>query len=128
MKRVANSYSARHSSVAVRAQASPFGGHTSVGARVEGWIPSIPNYAWLAMLTLALLALSVTTFLRAQGAEREAVKTHSLALTRVEDARVANKQAKSQTEKIKHDPGVKARHAQEQMRGVRSNEIIVATP
>ncbi len=128
MKRVANSYSARNNSVAVRAQATPFGGHSSVGARVEGLIPSIPNYAWLAMLTLALLALSVTTFLRAQGAEREAVKTHSLAVTRVEDARVANKHAKSQTEKIKNDPTVKARNAQEQMRGVRSNEIIVATP
>ena len=80
------------------------------------------------MLTLALLALSVTTFLRAQGAEHEAVKSHALAVTRVEDARTANKQAKSQTEKIKHDPTVKARNAQEQLRGVRSNEIVVARP
>lgn len=128
LKRVANSYSARNNSVAVRAHTAPFGGRSSVGARVESWIPSIPNYAWLAMLTLALLTLSLTTFLRAQGAEQEAVKSHALTLTRAEDARAVNRQIKSQTEKIKNDPAVRVRKAQEQTRGVRSNEIIVARP
>jgi len=128
LKRLANSYSARNNSVAVRAQALPFGERSSVGARVESWIPSIPNYGWLAMLTLALLALSVTTFLRAQGAEREALKSHALTVAHADDTRSANKQLKLQTEKIKSDPSVKVRKAQEQMRGVRSNEIVVARP
>ncbi len=128
MKRVANTYSARNNSVAVRVQALPIGERSSVGTRVENWIPSSPHYAWLAMLTLALLALSVTTFLRAQGAEREALKSHALTVTRAEDSRSANRQLKLQTEKIKSDPTVKVRKAQEQMRGVRSNEIVVARP
>lgn len=99
-----------------------------MGARVESWIPSISNHAWLAMLALAFMALSLTVFFRAQGAEQEAAKSHALTATRAEDARTANKQLKFQAEKIKTDPVVKARKAQEQMRQVRSNEIVVARP
>jgi predicted Zn-dependent protease len=80
------------------------------------------------MLTLAFLALSLATFLRAQGAEQEAVKSHALTVTRAEDVRAANRQLKLQTQKIKTDPAVKARKAQEQMRQVRRNEIVVARP
>lgn len=125
---MANSYSARNNSVALRANATTFGERTSVGARVENWIPSIPNYAWLAMLAMAFVALSLTVLFRAHGAEQEAVKSHGLTVTRAEDARTTNKQLKIQTEKIKTDPTVKARKAQEQLRQVRSNEIIVARP
>ncbi|MEK7833794.1 MAG: hypothetical protein AAB401_22090 [Acidobacteriota bacterium] len=128
MKRVANSYSARNNSVALRANATTFGERTSVGARVENWIPSIPNHAWLAMLALAFMALSLTVLFRAQGAEQEAVKSHAQTVAHAEDARTINKQLKAQTEKIKTDPTVKARKAQEQMRQVRSNEIVVARP
>ncbi len=128
MKRIANSYSARNNSVALRSNATTFGERTSVGVRVESWVPSIPNYAWLAMLSLAFMALSLTVLFRAHGAEQEAVKSHSVTVTRAEDARATNKQLKLQTEKIKNDPTVKVSKAQEQLRQVRSNEIIVARP
>ncbi|MFN0109909.1 MAG: hypothetical protein ACKVZH_13730 [Blastocatellia bacterium] len=128
MKQLASSYSARNHSVALRTQAAPFGGLTKVGDRVENWIPSISNVAWLGMIALAFLALSLTVLYRAQGTEQEAAKSHAATLTRAEDARSTNRQIKAQTEKIKTDPAVKVRKAQEQTRQLRSNEIVVGRP
>lgn len=131
MKRALNSYSARTASaqaVAIRTRPTSFGDRSSIGARVEGWIPSIPVYAWVGMVALAFLALSFTVYFRAQGAQQEAAKSHAVIVSRVEEARAANKQIKHQTEKIKNDPVVKAQKAQEQMRTLRPNEIVVARP
>lgn len=131
MKRALNSYSARNNSaqaVAIRTRPTSFGDRSSIGARAESWIPAIPGYAWLGMVALAFLALSLTVLLRAQGAEKEAAKSHAIIASRVEEARAANKQIKQQTEKIKTDPVVKAQKAQEQMRKLRPNEIVVARP
>jgi hypothetical protein len=131
LKRALNSYSARTASaqaVAIRTRPTSFGDRSSIGAHVEGWIPSIPVYAWVAMVALAFLALSFTVYFRAQGAQQEAAKSHAVIVSRVEEARAANKQIKHQTEKIKNDPVVKAQKAQEQMRTLRPNEIVVARP
>ena len=131
MKRALNSYSARTASaqaVAVRTRPTSFGDRSSFGARAESWIPAIPGFAWLAMVAMAFLALSFTVYLRAHGAEQEAAKSHAVIVSRVEEARAANKQIKQQTEKIKNDPAVKAQKAQEQMRKLRPNEIVVARP
>lgn len=128
MKQLASSYSARNNSVALRTQTAPFGGLTKVGDRVENWIPSISNVAWLGMIAMAFLALSLTVLYRAQGAEQEAAKSHAATQTRAEDARSTNRQIKTQTEKIKTDPAVKVRKAQEQTRQLRSNEIVVGRP
>lgn len=131
MKRALNSYSARTASaqaVAVRTRPTTFGDRSSIGARAESWIPAIPSYAWLAMVALAFMALSLTVFMRAQGAEKEAAKSHANIAIRVEEARAANKQIRHQTEKIKNDPTVKAQKAQEQTRKLRPNEIVVARP
>lgn len=114
--------------MAIRTRPTSFGNRSSVGARVESWIPAIPGYAWLGMVALAFMALSLTVYMRAQGAEREAAKSHAVIVSRVEEARAANKQIKHQTEKIKTDPAVKAQKAQEQMRTLRPNEIVVARP
>jgi len=131
LKRVANSYSARNRSaqtVAIRARATSFGGRTSAATRAESWIPDIPNYIWLAMLILAFMALSVATYFRAQGAEQEALKSHANVVTRVEDARATNKQLRHQTEQIKNNREIAAQNAQQQMRVLRPNEIVVARP
>lgn len=140
MKRVANSYSARNRSaqaVAVRARAIST---VSVGtrattkakaageARSESWIPHIPNYVWLAMIVLAFSALSVSTYLRAQDAEREAVQSHALVSSRVENVKAVNKQIKHQTQQIKTDPHVAEQAAQKQLRVLRPNEVVVARP
>lgn len=131
MKRALNSYSARTASaqsVAIRTRPTSADSRSSSDARAESWIPAIPNYAWLGMVALAFMALSFTVYLRAQGAEQEAAKSHAVIVSRVEEARSANKQIKHQTEKIKTDPVVKAQKAQERMRKLRSNEIVVARP
>ncbi len=131
MKRALNSYSARTASaqaVAIRTRPTSFEDRSSIGARVEGWIPAIPAYAWLGMVAMAFLALSFTVYFRAQVAAKEAAKSHAVIVSRVEEARAANKQIKQQTEKIKTDPVVKAQKAQEQMRTLRPNEIVVARP
>lgn len=131
MKRVANSYSARNRSaqaVAISGRSTPFGGRSSATTRAENWIPDIPNYVWLAMIVLAFMALSVATYFRAQGAEQEAVKSHASIVSRVEDARANNKQLRHQTEQIKTNPAIAAQKAQQQMRVLRPNEIVVAIP
>ncbi len=114
--------------MAIRTRPTSFGDRSSIGARAENWIPAIPGVAWLAMVALAFMALSFTVYLRAQGAEQEAAKSHAVIASRVEEARAANKQIKQQTDKIKNDPAVKAQKAQEQMRKLRPNEIVVARP
>lgn len=131
MKRVANSYSARNRSaqaVAIRARATTFGGRSSATTRAESWIPDIPNYVWLAMIALAFMALSIATYFRAQGAEQDAFKSHANVVSRVEDARANNKQLRLQTEQIKTNPAIAAQKAQQQMRVLRPNEIVIATP
>lgn len=136
MKRVANSYSARNRSaqaVVVRTRAIST---VSAGTRAtskakavaESWIPHIPNYVWLAMIVLAFSALSVSTYLRAQDAEREAVQSHALVSSRVENVKAVNKQIKHQTQQIKTDPHVAEQAAQKQLRVLRPNEVVVARP
>lgn len=131
MKRVANSYSAKNRSaqaIAVRGRALPIGTRTADKAKAGTWVPHVPNYVWLAMIVLTFTALSVSTFMRAQDAEREAVQSHAVVSSRAENVKVANKQLKQQTEQIKNNPRVAEQAAQKQLRVLRSNEVVVARP
>lgn len=140
MKRVANSYSARTRSaqtVAVRSRAMSamtVSTHSSAGtravnqAKVGTWILQIPNYVWLAMIVLAFTGLSLSTYLRAQGIEQEALQSHSVVTSRVENVKATNKQIKQQTAQIKNNPHVAEQAAQQQQRVLRANEIVVARP
>jgi hypothetical protein len=131
LKRVANSYSAKNRSaqaVAVRSRAFPVGTRATAKAKSENWIPHIPNYVWLAMIVLTFTALSVSTFLRAQQAEQEAVQSHAVVSSRIENVKVANKQLKQQTQQIKTNPRVAEQAAQKQLRVLRPNEVVVARP
>lgn len=123
MKRVAYSYSARTSSIRAYAITA-----TKAGAEIRQWLPHIPNYVWLAMIILTAMALSVTSYLRAQDMEREAKTTHSFVMTRVEDAKALNQQLKKQNQQLKQNPRVAERAAQEQLRVLRRNEVVVALP
>lgn len=80
------------------------------------------------MIVLTFTALSVSTFMRAQDAEREAVQSHAVVSSRAENVKVANKQLKQQTEQIKNNPRVAEQAAQKQLRVLRSNEVVVARP
>lgn len=123
MKRVAQAYSAEGSSV--RNYAVTAG---QAGAEIRQLVPHVPNYVWLTMLILAALALSAASFLRAQEMEREAKLAHALVETRVADARLLNAQLKKQNQQLKQNPRVAERAAQEQLRVLRRNEVVVALP
>lgn len=123
MKRVAYSHSARTSPVRVYALSV-----TKAGSEIRQWVPHIPNYVWLAIIILTAMALSVTSYLRAQDMERDAKAAHSFVVTRVEDAKALNQQLKKQTQQLKQNPRMAERAAQEQLRVLRRNEVVVALP
>ena len=118
MKRVVNSYAAK--SVAAVSYAP------EVVSRVFWWIPRIPNYAWLMMLILTASALSVSTLMNSWDQEREALSNYSYTQTRVESARGINQKIRQQTEQLKPNPRASELAAQERLRLVRHNEIVVA--
>ncbi len=120
MKRVANSYSARTISAVAYAPAS--------GVRFFWWIPYLPNYVWLAMIILTVTALSVSTLMRSQEQEREAKASYSYTRTRVESAKSVNRQIREQTRQIRQNPLMAEQKAQDQLRLLRPNEIVVAVP
>ncbi|MBK9312712.1 MAG: hypothetical protein IPM55_00455 [Acidobacteria bacterium] len=118
MKRVANSYSTR--SLAIVSYAP------DTATRLLSWVPSIPNYVWLAMIILAVSAMSLTGAMRASTQEGEAKSSYSYLQTRVENARAVNLQLSEQTRQIRTDPQVSAQVAQDRLRLTRVNEIVLA--
>jgi hypothetical protein len=101
---------------------------TDVRLRDVWWIPDIPNYVWLAMIILAVSALSISTLIRSQAQEREAKANYSMVKTRLENAKGINQQIKEQTLRLKNNPQVAAQAAQGELRLLRPNEIVVAVP
>jgi len=80
------------------------------------------------MIVLAFTALSFSTYRRAQDAEQEAVQSHAVISSRVQNAKATNKQIKQQTEQIKTNPRAAEAAAQQQLRTLRRNEVVVARP
>jgi len=101
---------------------------TDVRLRDVWWIPEIPNYVWLAMIILAVSALSISTLVRSQSQEREARASYSSVKTRLESTKGINQQIREQTLRLNNDPQVAVQAAQSQLRLVRPNEIVVAVP
>jgi Flp pilus assembly protein TadG len=102
------------------------GTRASSRARVKSRIPKVPNYVWLAMIVLAFTALSFSTYRRAQDTEQDAVQSHAVVSSRVQNVKAANKQIKKQTEQIKTNPRAAEAAAQQQLRVLRRNEVVVA--
>jgi hypothetical protein len=92
------------------------------------WVPRIPNHVWLAMIILALFALSLSTLMRSREQEREARASYIYTQTRVENARGVQRDMSERTGQIRNDPRVAAQVAQDQLRLVRANEVVVAVP
>lgn len=120
MKRAANTYSARTYSAIAYAP--------TTASRVFWWVPRIPSHVWLAMIILTVSALSISTFLRARAQEREARDSYSYTKTKVENAKSANQQMRKQTQQIRNNPQAAARAAQDRLRLLRANEVVVAAP
>jgi len=116
----------------VRSRTLPMG--TSAGtrsssrSRVTSWIPHIPNYVWLATIVLAFTALSFSTYRRAQDAEQEALQSHAVVSSRLDNVKATNQHIKQQTAQIKSNPRAAEAAAQQQLRVLRRNEVVVARP
>jgi hypothetical protein len=120
LKRVSNTHSARTIS------ALNYG--PTAGERYLWWVPHIPNYVWLAMVVMAFFALSISTLMRSREQEREARASYIETQTRVENAKGVQRDIRERTGQIRNDPRVAAQVAQDQLRLVRANEVVVVTP
>ena len=118
MKQVVNSYSARTS--------ARVGSVGFDATQPLWWIPRFPNYVWLAMIILTISALSYSAFSRAREQEREARNSYNETSAQVENAKTANRQIKEQTTRIRQNPRVAAQAAQNQLRLIRRNEVVVS--
>ncbi len=118
MKRVVNSYSAR-----ATAKVRYFGFD---GAGALSRVPRFPNYVWLAMIILTVSAFSFSAYSRARQKEAEARDSYNETSTRVETAKSLNRQIKQQTTRIRQNPEVAAQAAQNQLRLIRRNEVVIS--
>lgn len=78
------------------------------------------------MIILAISALSYSAYTKSREQEREAQTSYNQTSTRVEDARIANREIKGQTQRIRQNPQAAAQAAQEKLRLVRRNEVVVS--
>lgn len=119
MKRAVNSYSARTS-----ASVRPTGFDGATGLRRLS--PRFPNYVWLAMIILAISALCYSVYSRAREQEREARASYKETSARVENAKFVNRGIEDQTTRIRQNPEAAAQAAQNQLRLIRRNEVVVS--
>jgi hypothetical protein len=88
--------------------------------------PRIPDFVWLAMIILAIGALSYSAYNRSNQQEQEALDSYNNTAVRVENAKNLNRQIKEQTARIRQNPQVSAQSAQDQLRLLRHNEVVVS--
>lgn len=118
MRRGANSYAIR----SIGAEISP--------AESLGWVLArvarVPNHAWLALILLTCAALSVSTMMTARDRERQAEMDRGYTEQRVLAAREINANIRQQTVRLQTDARLAEQVAQERLRLVRSDEVVVA--
>ncbi len=118
MRRGANSYAIR----SIGAEISP--------AESLGWVlvrvGRVPNHAWLALILLTCAALSVSTMMAARDRERQAEADRGYTEQRVLAARKMNANIRRQTVRLQTDARLAEQVAQERLRLVRSDEVVVA--
>ncbi len=118
MRRGANSYAIR----SIGAEISP--------AESLGWVLArvgrVPNHAWLALILLTCAALSVSSVMTARDRERQAKADRGYTEQRVLAARQINGNIRQQTVRLQSDAKLAEQVAQERLRLVRSDEVVVA--
>lgn len=90
------------------------------------WVRAIPNFAWLGLLCLTMTALSVSTLVRSLGQEREARSAYAQTLNKVESAKVVNQDLRDRTRQLKTNSKAGNLAAQQRLRLVRRNEVVIA--
>ncbi len=117
MRRAVNSY-------AVRAQTIP-GYGSDLLERAWAGLAAMPNYGWLALIILTFAALSVTTMIRARGAESQAQARKAEVALELEVTKSKNLSIRTRTEKMKGNGQVGEAVARERLRLVGRNEAVV---
>lgn len=118
MKQEVNSYSVR---TYARTYDRALGATRSFSMR-----PRVPNFVWMAMIVLAVAALSYSAYSKSRGQERAAKDSYEQTAARVENAKSANRHTRAQTARIKQNARTAAAAAQSQLGYVRRNEVVVA--
>jgi hypothetical protein len=89
-------------------------------------VARVPNHAWLALILLTCAALSVSTMMTARDRERQAEMDRGYTEQRVLAAREINANIRRQTVRLQTDARLAEQVAQERLRLVRSDEVVVA--
>lgn len=88
--------------------------------------PRVPNFVWLAMIVLAIAALSYSAYSKSREQERAAQDSYQQTAARVENARNVNQQMRERTMRIKQNARTAAQAAQNHLGYVRRNEVVVS--
>ncbi len=78
------------------------------------------------MIILTISALSYSVYSRAREQEREARESYNETAARVENAKSTNKRIEDQTTRVRLNPESAAQAAQNQLRLIRRNEVVVS--
>jgi cell division protein FtsB len=78
------------------------------------------------MIILAVGAFSYSAYSRSSEQEQEALESYNYTAAKVENVKTLNRQIKEQTTRIRQNPQISAQVAQEQLRLVRPNEVVVS--
>jgi hypothetical protein len=78
------------------------------------------------MIILTISALSYSTYTRAREQEREARDSYNETSSQLENAKSSNARIKERTNRIRQNPKVAAQAAQNQLRLLRRNEVVVS--
>ncbi len=121
MKQAVNSYVAKS---VISVNVAGAGRETLVQAREL--VLRVPNYAWLMLILLTTLALSVSTLLRSRDEHRQAQAAYAYTQSRVDSAGGINQNIRRQTHHLKTNSKASELAAQQRLRLVRRNEVVVA--
>jgi hypothetical protein len=96
------------------------------GSQTAWLFPRIPNFVWLAMIVVAIGALSYSAYTRSDRQEQQAMTSYNETATRVDEVKSRNQRIREQTERIRKNPQTSIQSTQRQLRLLRPNEVVVS--
>ncbi|NBO64285.1 MAG: hypothetical protein EBU88_05470 [Acidobacteria bacterium] len=94
--------------------------------RVRGLVMPVPALAWLMMIGLAALALSLTTLSVARSRHQAATLKRAGVTQMIEEARRINSETRRQTAVLRSESAASRVSAQQRLRLVGRNEVVIA--
>src|SRR5262245_45343463 len=91
------------------------------GSQTAWLFPRIPNFVWLAMIVLAIGALSYSAYTRSDRQEQQAMASYNETATKANEVKLQNQRIREHTERIRRNPQVSMQSTQAQLKLVRRN-------